>query len=87
MIPLLLTISAVAVPLAICLMMRSTKEMPKNFAQLKSELIYQYLGVLGVIDDVMSRKRNRIGESRDQLPFKTRRQVKCRRNFDFRDFV
>lgn len=59
---MLLPISAVAIALAIAMSMRSTKEFPRNFAQLRSELMYQWLGFVGVADDILGRKRNRIGE-------------------------
>lgn len=59
---MLLPLSAVAITLAIVLTMRSTKDFPKNFAQFRSEMIYQWLGLVGVADDIISKKRNRIGE-------------------------
>lgn len=63
---ILLPLSAVAITLAIVLSMRSTKEFPKNLAQLRSELIYQWLGLIGVVDDIHNRKRNRIGKKLKQ---------------------
>lgn len=60
---LLMTLPAVAITLAIILAMRSTKDFPKNFAQFKSELIYQYLGLIGVVEDIHFRNRNRIGKN------------------------
>lgn len=64
---LILPISAVAVTLTIILMMRSTKDFPKNLAQIRAELIYQWLGLVGVGDDIMSKKRNRIGKTDNYL--------------------
>lgn len=58
-----LPISGIVFSLALAIMMRSTKDYPKNFAHLKSEMIYQWLGIVGVADDIMSRKRNQIGET------------------------
>lgn len=54
--------AAVAISMAIILAMRSTKEYPKNWSQLRSEFIYQWLGFVGIADDISSRKRNRIGK-------------------------
>lgn len=59
---MLASLSVVALTLALVLSMRSTKDFPKNLAQLRSELIYQYLGLVGVVDDIVSRRRNRIGK-------------------------
>lgn len=42
---------------------RSSKEMPKNWRQLKSEILWQYLGVRGLIEDYYLRNCNRVGES------------------------
>lgn len=41
---------------------RSSKEMPKNWRQFKSEMMWQYLGVRGLIEDYYLRKHNRVGE-------------------------
>lgn len=41
---------------------RSSKEMPKNWRQFKSELLWQYLGIRGLIEDFMLRRNNRISE-------------------------
>lgn len=41
---------------------RSSKEMPKTWRQLKSEILWQYLGVRGLIEDYYLRKYNRVGE-------------------------
>lgn len=41
---------------------RSSKEMPKNWSQLRSEILWQYLGVRGLIEDYVLRKYNRVGE-------------------------
>lgn len=60
---LVLPISGLVLSLALAIMMRSTKDYPKNFAHLRSEMIYQWLGIIGVADDIMSRKRNQIGKS------------------------
>lgn len=62
----LLPLSAVAITLTIVLMMRSTKDFPKNLAQIRAELIYQWLGLVGVGDDIYSNKRNRIGKNEIQ---------------------
>ena len=59
---MLASLSVVALTLALVLSMRSTKDFPKNLAQLRSELVYQYLGLVGVVDDIVSRRRNRIGK-------------------------
>lgn len=40
---------------------RSSKEMPKNWRQLRSEILWQYLGVRGLIEDYYLRKYNRVG--------------------------
>lgn len=63
---ILLPLSAVAITLTIVLMMRSTKDFPKNLAQIRAELIYQWLGLVGVGDDIYSKKRNRIGKNEIQ---------------------
>lgn len=63
---ILLPLSAVAITLTIVLMMRSTKDFPKNLAQIRAELIYQWLGLVGVGDDICSKKRNRIGKNEIQ---------------------
>lgn len=42
---------------------RSSKEMPKNWRQLKSEILWQYLGMRGLIEDYYLRKYNRVGKS------------------------
>lgn len=59
---LLMLLPLPAVIIFFCVIMRSTKEFPKNFAQFRSEAIYQWLGILGVGDDILSRKRNRVGK-------------------------
>lgn len=41
---------------------RSSKQMPKNWRQFKSEILWQYLGVRGLIEDYYLRKYNRVGE-------------------------
>lgn len=41
---------------------RSSKQMPKNWRQFKSEILWQYLGVRGLIEDYYLRKHNRVGE-------------------------
>lgn len=40
---------------------KSSKEMPKNWRQFKSEILWQYLGVRGLIEDYWLRKYNRVG--------------------------
>lgn len=60
---ILLTLPAVAITLAIVYAMRSTKDFPRNWAQIKSELVYQYLGLIGVVEDIHNRNRNRIGKN------------------------
>lgn len=40
---------------------RSSKEMPKNWRQFRSEILWQYLGVRGLIEDYVLRKYNRVG--------------------------
>lgn len=39
---------------------RSSKQMPKNWRQFKSEILWQYLGVRGLIEDYYLRKYNRV---------------------------
>lgn len=41
---------------------RSSKEMPKSWRQFKSEILWQYLGVRGLIEDYYLRKNNHVGE-------------------------
>lgn len=41
---------------------RSSKEMPKNWSQFRSEILWQYLGVRGLIEDYVLRKYNRVGK-------------------------
>lgn len=40
---------------------RSSKEMPKSWAQFKAELMYQYMGVRGLIEDMVLQKYNHVG--------------------------
>lgn len=54
--------AALAITLGIVFAMRSTKEFPKNFAQFRCEAIYQWLGLVGVVDDIHNRNLNRIGK-------------------------
>lgn len=40
---------------------RSTKEFPKNWSELKCEVLYQYAGLRGLIEDYWLSKYNRAG--------------------------
>lgn len=40
---------------------RSTKEFPKNFPEFKSEILFQYAGFRGLIEDYWLSKYNRAG--------------------------
>lgn len=44
---------------------RSSKEMPKNWSQFRSEMLWQYLGVRGLIEDYILRKYNRVGKDKE----------------------
>lgn len=54
--------SAVGIALAVFWTMRSTKDFPRNLSQWRIELVYQWMGFVGVVDDIHNRNRNRIGE-------------------------
>jgi hypothetical protein len=45
---------------------KSSKEMPKNWKEFVIECKVQYCGISGVIEDIILRRRNRIGESKGQ---------------------
>lgn len=57
--------SAVGIALAVFWTMRSTKDFPRNLSQWRIELVYQWMGFVGVVDDIHNRNRNRIGELSD----------------------
>lgn len=44
---------------------RSSKELPKNWSQLKAEISWQYVGARGLIEDYWLRKHNRDGKYLD----------------------
>lgn len=41
---------------------RSSKEMPKSFSELKSEIYWQYHGIRGLVEDAVLKPNNRVGE-------------------------
>lgn len=43
--------------------------MPKNWRQFKSEILWQYLGVRGLIEDYYLRKYNRVGKHHNFCTF------------------
>lgn len=46
---------------------RSSKEMPRSWSQLKAEILWQYLGIRGLIEDYYLRNYNQVGELVSQL--------------------
>lgn len=51
-----------AVAFAIFYFMKSSKEMPKNMKELWIELQVQHSGTQGLIEDLLFRTRNKVGE-------------------------
>ena len=41
---------------------RSSKKLPKNFAELKSEFLWQVIGIYGLVGDFLYRSRNHVGK-------------------------
>jgi len=41
---------------------RSSKEMPKSFSELKSEIYWQYHGMRGLVEDTILKPKNRVGK-------------------------
>ncbi|XP_004534582.1 dehydrogenase/reductase SDR family member on chromosome X [Ceratitis capitata] len=59
---LTLVISASSLLLVFCgfYFAKTSKEMPKNWYELKTEIRYQYIGIVGLIHDFMYRSRDRV---------------------------
>lgn len=41
---------------------RSSKEWPKTWSQFRSEILWQYLGIRGLIEDCVLRRYNRVSK-------------------------
>ena len=41
---------------------KSSKEMPKNWYEWKTEFRLQYVGITGLVQDIILKERNHIGE-------------------------
>lgn len=41
--------------------------MPKSWSQLKAEILWQYLGIRGLIEDYYLRNYNQVGECKDSI--------------------
>lgn len=42
---------------------RSSKSMPKNFLELKTEIQWQAMGIYGLAEDFIMRSKNKVGKS------------------------